>query len=410
MSKVLFLAFSLDGGGVSLKGRSVIERGAKWRVGNGESIKIWGANWLPTTSTSGVHGPLKVEFQEAKVSSLIDPVSCTWMSHVLVSALSPTDVELVQKISLSRGQAEDALFWPYVQSGQYTAKSGYFFLKTKLRSTPTTICNPPIQPKPLWKQIWSLSLPSKTKNFLWRACHNALPTKENLVKRCIITDPTCSFCSTQAEDVLHAVWCCLNVSQVWDGDPQWHFLRASTHSNFPQLLSSILASDCDTEMFAMTAWTLWLRRNKSSFSPPGVPLEQVLHRAYEGLQDFRIANQPARQQQSRQSSSPSVTVTTTVASQSQQPPHQQQQQSQPETLVLRLNRKKKKVTWKEDTVDNEFMQKKSSKKCCIFHKQKPFDDDDTDSDSDRDRDHDPDPDHDHDHNHDHASCSSSHHS
>ena len=27
-----------------LKGRSVIERGAKWRVGNGESIKIWGAN------------------------------------------------------------------------------------------------------------------------------------------------------------------------------------------------------------------------------------------------------------------------------------------------------------------------------------------------------------------------------
>ncbi|KAJ8436924.1 hypothetical protein Cgig2_017349 [Carnegiea gigantea] len=55
-----------------------------------------------------------------------------------------------------------------------------------------------------------------------------------------------------------------------------------------------------------------------------------------------------------------------------------QQIQQPETLVLRLNRKKKKVTWKEGTIDNEFMNKKSSKRCCIFHKEKPFDEDDSD--------------------------------
>ncbi|KAF8046014.1 hypothetical protein N665_4121s0001 [Sinapis alba] len=67
-------------------------------------------------------------------------------------------------------------------------------------------------------------------------------------------------------------------------------------------------------------------------------------------------------------------------------------QSQPtERLVLRLNRKKKTVSWKDGTVDNEFMQKKSSKKCCIFHKQKPFDEDDSEEDDD-----------DHDHNHEHC--------
>ncbi|KAL5776319.1 hypothetical protein ACOSP7_009245 [Xanthoceras sorbifolium] len=65
---------------------------------------------------------------------------------------------------------------------------------------------------------------------------------------------------------------------------------------------------------------------------------------------------------------------------------------QSQSLVLRLNRRKKKVTWKEGTVDNEFMQKKSSKKCCIFHKDKPFDEDTSD-----DEDHD----HDHDHHHHH---------
>lgn len=85
-------------------------------------------------------------------------------------------------------------------------------------------------------------------------------------------------------------------------------------------------------------------------------------------------------------SSPSVTATTTItiqtsepssSSSSQNPPPQQQQQH-PEVLFLPLNRKKKKVSWKEGTVDNEFMQKKSSKKCCIFHKQKPFDEDNSD--------------------------------
>ena len=163
--------------------------------------------------------------------------------------------------------------WPYVQSGQYSAKSGYFFLKSELRSKPTTNNIHPIQLKPPWKQIWSLSLPSKIKNFLWRACRNALPMKENLVRCCVITDPTCTFCTSQAEDVLHAIWCCPNVSQVWDGDHQWQTWWGSLHWSFSQLLSTVMESDCNTEVFAMIAWTLWFRRKKSWFSPPGIPFE-----------------------------------------------------------------------------------------------------------------------------------------
>lgn len=67
--------------------------------------------------------------------------------------------------------------------------------------------------------------------------------------------------------------------------------------------------------------------------------------------------------------------------------------SSQQTLVLRLNPRKKKVTWKEGTVDNEFMGKKSSKKCCIFHKQKPFDEDNSDEE-----------DHDHHHHHHDHKC------
>ena len=34
-----------------VKGREVIRRGAKWRVGNGESIKLWGDSWLPSLTS-----------------------------------------------------------------------------------------------------------------------------------------------------------------------------------------------------------------------------------------------------------------------------------------------------------------------------------------------------------------------
>lgn len=95
---------------------------------------------------------------------------------------------------------------------------------------------------------------------------------------------------------------------------------------------------------------------------------------------------------SRQSMTTTLTLETPSESSSQQAP--------PQTLVLTLNRKKKKVSWKEGTVDNEFLQKKSSKKCCIFHKDKPFDEDSSDDDQDGDHNHC------HDHGDEDQACSS----
>ncbi|KAG6390274.1 hypothetical protein SASPL_148006 [Salvia splendens] len=83
------------------------------------------------------------------------------------------------------------------------------------------------------------------------------------------------------------------------------------------------------------------------------------------------------------STAPSTATTTALQtfSSSNQQPHIR------DSLVLKLKLPKKKVSWKEGTVDNEFMNKKSSKKCCIFHKEKPFDEDDSDADCDHDHDH-----------------------
>ncbi|XP_009763463.2 protein phosphatase 1 regulatory subunit INH3 [Nicotiana sylvestris] len=91
----------------------------------------------------------------------------------------------------------------------------------------------------------------------------------------------------------------------------------------------------------------------------------------------------------RQSPLPATTRTTTSiitltlnnsSESSSSSSSEQQQQHTTEILTLKLKQKKKSVSWKPGTVDNEFLNKKSSKICCIFHKEKPFDEDDSDDD------------------------------
>uniref|UniRef100_A0A7N2MVZ4 RNase H type-1 domain-containing protein n=1 Tax=Quercus lobata TaxID=97700 RepID=A0A7N2MVZ4_QUELO len=116
----------------------------------------------------------------------------------------------------------------------------------------------------------------------------------NLVNRCVIDDPTCPHCTNQHEDVLHALWYWPSVSSIRDEDPQRNFRRNMSFSDFPQLLSDVLDSDCSPEFFSMLTRTIWFRCNKVRFSPSGFPLDQVLQQAITSLLEFRVA-QPKRQ-------------------------------------------------------------------------------------------------------------------
>uniref|UniRef100_A0A7N2N1Z6 Reverse transcriptase zinc-binding domain-containing protein n=1 Tax=Quercus lobata TaxID=97700 RepID=A0A7N2N1Z6_QUELO len=88
--------------------------------------------------------------------------------------------------------AEDVLIWPHSQDGQYSCKSGYRFLKDE--EAMDNAQDDAIMDSKLWKGIWTLQVPNKVKNLLWRACRNAFPTKEILIRWTIIIDPLCDRC------------------------------------------------------------------------------------------------------------------------------------------------------------------------------------------------------------------------
>jgi hypothetical protein len=51
----------------------------------------------------------------------------------------------------------------------------------------------------IWKVIWNLKVPKSEKHFIWRACHDILPTQDNLMRRKIVRDPLCPICGLEVE-------------------------------------------------------------------------------------------------------------------------------------------------------------------------------------------------------------------
>ena len=66
---------------------------------------------------------------------------------------------------------------PYNGNGLYSMKSGYMERTRKVMCSDFShISSLYSLDSRVWKEIWSLKVPSKIKVFLWRACSNALPS------------------------------------------------------------------------------------------------------------------------------------------------------------------------------------------------------------------------------------------
>ena len=71
-----------------LKGQDVLMKGARWRVGYGESIGVWNDVWLPFLEYPRVLSNPVTSFEDMKVNDLIDLVSKQWDAGLLQGLFS----------------------------------------------------------------------------------------------------------------------------------------------------------------------------------------------------------------------------------------------------------------------------------------------------------------------------------
>ena len=107
-----------------LKGRDLLLKGVRWRVGCGEDISVWNDAWLPSPTQTRVNSHVVQGFEDMKVSELINPVTHKWDQNLLHGLFTPHEAELIASIPLCLNKVEDVVVWPFTPSGCYTVKSG----------------------------------------------------------------------------------------------------------------------------------------------------------------------------------------------------------------------------------------------------------------------------------------------
>ncbi|OMP03548.1 Endonuclease/exonuclease/phosphatase [Corchorus olitorius] len=190
-----------------LKARKVLEKGLKWRVGDGSKISFWFDRWLLEEKTLAEHLCLtsNSHMNELRVSDFIDEHGCQidklfeyipscliqkiLSIHVILSSLS-TNWQ-----TKSYGDTLQMETFPLVQPIK-----AYLQMMLVLNI----------------KLIWKLKVQPKIKTFIWLATNNRLLSNENRRVRNFTTDASCQTCGAEPESLLHILKDCPSAKAIWE--------------------------------------------------------------------------------------------------------------------------------------------------------------------------------------------------
>lgn len=147
-----------------------MRQGIGCRVGNGTSIKILEDPWLWIPSDIDPYIPSNSEtLQNQTVSSLMDLESGQWDVDLVLDVFESRDANIILSTPLNF-EVNDSWYWRREKLGKYSVKSAYLLLQENKPGIVTQANSG------FWRTFWNLKIPSKVKNFLWRASTNCLPT------------------------------------------------------------------------------------------------------------------------------------------------------------------------------------------------------------------------------------------
>ncbi|KAL0009466.1 hypothetical protein SO802_010968 [Lithocarpus litseifolius] len=244
--------------------------------------------WLLDPQYPRILSPPSFYGCDAKVEILIDNDRKCWINEAIDNNFSAHEARLIKAIPLGLIDAEDKLCWCSSVDGQYSVKAGYNLL-IREELTPSdsmSVRSPPMSP---WKGLWKLKTPNRVKTLLWRANVDALPTRVNLVKRKVLTDPTCQACGAAQESSLHALWLCPKLSVVWSVHFSLLRSEAMVCSSFRDVFQMCLEKSHPSDLFAMIVYQIWFRRNKIRVGEPAADLKLINTLAREALLEFQQA-------------------------------------------------------------------------------------------------------------------------
>ncbi|XP_075650170.1 uncharacterized protein LOC142620730 [Castanea sativa] len=239
----------------------VLKNRCGWRVGNGESIKVYLDKWIPKCSANRILHWGQDADREMLVSELIDTELNGWRCDTILEKFCEEKATAICKIPLSRRNFVDSMVWMHTKHGKYFVKSGYHLARKVIRNDDGVGSSVGAGGQQIWKKLWQLHVPNKIKIFGWKACQNILPTQMNLARRKIISKMGCQCCTGVPESAIHAILECGVAQDMWAGCAIRLQKCTTDFPNIMALFKYILDrfSAAEMEEFLIQAWFIGIR-------------------------------------------------------------------------------------------------------------------------------------------------------
>lgn len=261
----------------------MIKQGCRKRIGNGESTRVWQIPWLPCKENGFLTTIMPQELENITVRGLMTNEGNQWDDEVLRDICNERDVEMIQKIPLPMNSADDSWYWMLDDTGIFTVKSCYRKLKGEVNAADSSF----------WNKLWSVQLPGKIVNFLWRSCHSCLPTATALAGKRVHIDIRCPWCLVSEEDAIHVLFLCSFAKSVWDNVGLSQFVLVYPNDTVFDVFKRVFGS-CTREQIVLVGlfcWSIWNRRNKWVWDRVNGSVFGVKSAAMNLLSDWRAAQQ-----------------------------------------------------------------------------------------------------------------------
>ena len=100
-----------------LKTRYLIAKGARCKVGNGQTVRIYQDRWLLGDGSGKVISPPSLLSADARVADIIDVDLGWWNVYLLERVFLPFEAQKIKSIPLCLIPQEDTLVWPKTKDG-----------------------------------------------------------------------------------------------------------------------------------------------------------------------------------------------------------------------------------------------------------------------------------------------------
>lgn len=174
----------------------------------------------------------------SRVSDLLMPNAQCWNVELIDQTFMRWEDEEIKRIHVSGIGQENVYVWPFTSDGEYSVRSAYHLLASG--SLMADQASTSLMDQKVWKSIWCIRATNKIRHFIWRAAKDSLPTKENLHKRHIPLDVTCSLCHEQQETLMHALWLCDQAKAVWKSEVSFAVMYKTKFHTFMDLFEVVV--------------------------------------------------------------------------------------------------------------------------------------------------------------------------